>query len=43
VSTLGLVTVRAETGACALPGAASLGIVAVLVDVAVPVVVEAAF
>ncbi len=34
VSTLGLVTVRGETGACALPGAASLGVVAVLVVVA---------
>jgi hypothetical protein len=43
VSTLGLVTVRGETGACALPGAASLGIVVVLVDVAVLVVVAAAF
>jgi hypothetical protein len=34
VSTLGLVTVRGETGACALPAAASLGVVAVLVVVA---------
>jgi hypothetical protein len=43
VSTLGLMTVRGETGACALPGAASLVVVAVLVDVAVLVVVAAAF
>ena len=34
VSTLGFVTVRGETGACAWPGAASLGVVAVLVVVA---------
>jgi hypothetical protein len=43
VSTLGFVTVRGKIGACALPGAASLGVVAVLVDVAVLVVVAAAF
>ena len=34
VSTLGFVTVRGETGARALPGAAALGVVAVLVVVA---------
>jgi hypothetical protein len=34
VSTLGFVTVRVETGARAFPGAASLGVVAVLVVVA---------
>jgi hypothetical protein len=38
-----LVTVRGETGACTLPGAASLGVVGVLVVVAVPAVVAAAF
>jgi hypothetical protein len=43
VSTWGFVTVRGKTGACALPGAALLGVVAVLVDVAVPVVVADAF
>jgi len=35
--------VRGETGACALPGAASLGVVGVLVIVAEVVVVAAAF
>ena len=40
LSTLGLVTVRGETGACALAGAASLGTVAVLVIVAVLVVAQ---
>jgi hypothetical protein len=34
VSTLDFVTVRGETGARALPGAAALGVVAVLVVVA---------
>jgi hypothetical protein len=43
VSTWGFVTVRGKTGAFALPGAALLGVVAVLVDVAVLVVVAAAF
>jgi hypothetical protein len=43
VSTWGFVTVRGKTGACALPGAALLGVVAVLVDVAEPVVVADAF
>ena len=42
VSTLGLATVRGETGACALPGAASLG-GAGLIVVGVLVVVAAAF
>ena len=43
VSTWGFVTVRGETGACALPGAALLGVVAVLVVVGEVVVVATAF